>query len=258
MILYRLQNVCISDEESSINEFWKIREFFQVNFDQNTSELKPVTDTVVNSEHELYVKGTTAVWTKGINDGEPERRLPVTCFTCDTSIQHAFFCPSSFYSCENPDKRNPSTVPKTSMMSMSCERETFGICLIDALSIRVYTPSGEDYRASLEFPVSNVWQTKTCLLLERNATNAVIENDTISMPRLFSISHPLHELCPVLIKSNSGAVNFLTETDYRVIFTNAENDLVMLYDNHLNRHFLARLRPATVEEKQFIGGEFCI
>lgn len=256
MLLYRLQNVNISSDGSSSNEFWHIREMFQENSTENTNQSisdRFVVSSIVNSEQELYVKGNTAAWSKGINGDQQQHQLPVTCFTCDTPIKHAFFCPPEFYADENLEK---DSQPKRNSEQKEKPRKQadIGICLIDATTIRVYAPTGEDFRTSLEFPVSNVWQTKLGLLLERDESKEIVDREIISMPRLFSISHSFNELCPVLLKSNNGAVHFLTESDYRVVFANAQNDIVMLYDNRVNRHFLARIRPATSEEKQIIGG----
>lgn len=212
-------------------------------------------DFVVNAENELYVKGTTAVWTNGLNQGKHDSISPVTCFTCDTPIRYAFFCSSDFFKSENPDKRNNEHCVDENSKNYF---EDIGICLIDLTSIRVYSPTGEVYRTSLEFPISNVWKTKTGLLLERNASSTTIENLSIPMPRLFSLTHPLNEMCPVLIKSVNGSVNFLAQPEYQMIFSNEESNLVLLYDKKIGKHFLASLRNATQEEKQLMGGNFIL
>lgn len=260
MLLHRLQNVNISSDDSS-NEFWCVQEIFKENADDGditsqTPSSRPTTDFIANAEHELYVMGTTAVWTKGICDGgdEQRRRLPSTCFTCDTPIRYALFCPSRFFKSENPDKRMPSIGQRECDVRSATDVDEFGICLVDSTSMRVYSSCGEDFRTSLEFAVSNVWQTKTALLLERNASAAMVGNESIAMPRLFSITHPLNEMCPLLFKSISGSVNLFTDCDFRIVFSNAENDLVMLFDYRSGKHFLAKIREATVDEKQAVSG----
>lgn len=120
--------------------------------------------------------------------------------------------------------------------------------ILDSKSLRVYLNTGEDYLTSLEFLVSNVWHTKFGILLEKIASNATIESHSISMPRLFSLSHPLDEMCPVLIKGINGSVGYFTESDYKIIFACAENDLVLLYDKKVGKHFVSCLRTATSEE----------
>lgn len=264
MLLHRLQNVNISSDEST-NEFWCVQEIFKENADDEdtpsqTVNSRPTTDFIANAEHELYVMGTTAVWTKGIcEDGggcnEQQRQLPSTCFTCDTPIRYALFCPTNFFKSENPDKRVPAVSQRESDVRNGSNADEFGICLIDSTSMRVYSSSGEDYRTSLEFTVSNVWQTKMALLLERNASVTLVGNESIAMPRVFSVTHPLNEMCPVLFKSVTGAVNLLTESEFKIVFSNPENDLVMLFDYRSGKHFLTKLREATADEKQAVSGK---
>lgn len=261
MLLHRLQSVNISEDSS--NEFWCVQEILKETVDDEdtpaaqASNSRPTTDFIVNAEHELYVMGSTAVWTKGICDGndEPQRRLPSTCFTCDTPIRYALFCPSNFFRSENPDKRVPSSSQRECDVRNASDADEFGICLVDSTSMRVYSSCGEDFRTSLEFTVSNVWQTKTALLFERNASSTLIGSESIAMPRLFSITHPLNEMCPVLFKSITGSVNLLTESDYKMVFSNRENNLVMLFDYRCGKHFLAKLREATADEKQTVSGK---
>lgn len=260
LLLYRLQNVNISADESNA-EFWSVQEIFKDNnqierelMREKANPARPdsplfVSDCVVNAEQELYVKGSTAVWTKGMCEQNSDRPLPRVCFTTDTPIQHAFFCSQNFIKSENPDKRK-----KTDYEHDDDGQPEFGICLIDATSLRVYLPTGEDYVTSLEFHVSRVWSTGQCILLERKASNATVQDDTIQMPQLFSLSHPLNEMVPVLIRSMNGEVAFFAANNYVVVFASESNDLVMLYDNKLGKHFVARLRKATLEEKQSIGG----
>lgn len=100
--------------------------------------------------------------------------------------------------------------------------------------------------------VSNVWRTKFGILLEKNASCTTIQSHTISMPRLFSLAHPLDEMCPVLIKSNTGIISYLTGSDYKVVFACADNDLVLLFDNKIGKHFAAKLRKATVDETNIV------
>lgn len=100
--------------------------------------------------------------------------------------------------------------------------------------------------------MSNIWSTKYGILLEKNASCTTIESQPISMPRLFSLSHPLDEMCPVLIRPMNGMVGYLTESDYKVVFASPENDLVLLYDNKIGKHFVSKLRVVTVDEKNVV------
>ncbi|KAL9886530.1 anaphase promoting complex subunit 1 [Glossina fuscipes fuscipes] len=270
ILMHRLQNVDISMKEE-YKEFWCIREIFLDHSLQESAEWneKPnnvksrgskskiftrmkanvkesknaephnyMCEYLVNSEEELYVKKCTAVWTRGLVD---ERSiLPRLCFTCDTPIKFAFFCNDSFINIVADDA--------------DCKIST-SICLIDQNSLRVYCSNGEDYIASLEFPVSNVWPTRFGILLEKVASNTTIQNHTISMPRLFSMTHPLNEICPVLNKSAAGIISYLIEPDYRIIFSDENSDLLLLYDVKIRKHFLSQLRKAADDEIQYIGSQ---
>lgn len=263
MLLHRLQKVNISSDESS-NEFWCVREICKETADDrddaaagstatNAADAKLSIDFIANAEHELYVMGSTAVWTKGICD-EQQQSLPSMCFTCETPIRYALFCSANFFKCPNPDKRAPMDKKRTCDVRNASDVDDISICLIDATTLRVYSSGGDDYRTSLEFPISKVWQSRTALLFERSASSSTVGQESIPMPTLFSVTHPLNEVCPVLFKSANGTVNLLTEPDYRIVFSNPENDLVMLFDYRNGKHFLAKLREATADEKQVITG----
>lgn len=266
LLLYRLQNVTISKDKPT--EFWCVQEIFKDNSDiesdltrfgrRTTRPVTPpiVSDVVVNAEHELYVKGTTAVWTKGVCEERGER-MPRMCFTCETPIQHAFFCPPSFIQHENPDRRKRPEPGGDE--SKDAKQFEFAICLIDSTVLRVYAPNGEDYITSLEFSVAHVWSTNQCILLERNITNPTISTNSMQMPKLFSLTHPLNEMAPVLMRSLNGSVSFFSDTDCKIVFASDDLDLVLIYDQKLGRHFVALLRKATADEKQSMAGiEECI
>ncbi|KAJ6638177.1 Anaphase-promoting complex subunit 1 [Pseudolycoriella hygida] len=248
LLLHRLQNVNISSGDSSV-EGWAMREMLTgasstKQNEQNNAIFITESDIYINSEEELYFKGHTAVWSKGIasEDGEV---LPRICFTCDTPIKHAFFCSKNFIKTVNPDKRPEKQVED--------DEDYDGICLIDSTSLRVYLTTGEDYVASLEFPVSNTWSTRYGVLLEKNASVTTIDVHSIAMPRLFSLTHPLDEMCPVLIKTNTGSLSYLTDNDLKVIFVCSENDLVLIFDNKTGKHFVSKLRKASIQEANSIA-----
>lgn len=73
ILLHRLQNVNISSDED-FNEFWCVREIYddihESSSKKDATDSRPASpnymvDFNINSEEELYVKGYTAVWTKG-------------------------------------------------------------------------------------------------------------------------------------------------------------------------------------------------
>lgn len=132
-----MQNVNISCDESK-DEYWTIQEIYK-NVDEyqengqkteSTSNQSYMNDITVNSEEELYVKGCTAVWTRGT--GGPESVLPRTCFTCESTIKHAFFCSPNFIKTEEPDKRTfVKNAQKVQDNSVDAIR---GVCLIGKIT----------------------------------------------------------------------------------------------------------------------------
>lgn len=209
-----------------------------------------------HDEHELYVKGRVAAWTKGVHDASQyKRRPPVICFTCNSPIRFAFFCPASFYMCPNPDRREQADEPLFDFNRPAKRAgDAVGVCLIDADSLRVYSSRGEDFRTSFPFAVSNAWQFADGLLLEKNASTSTLDvSHTMDMPRLYSLSHPLNDIFPVLVKALNGHVSFVTDASVKIAFVVAESNLVMIHDGKLGKHILCRLRKATHDEKQKVG-----
>lgn len=140
LLLHRMQNVTISTD-AIVKEFWSINEIFKdtIELDTNESTLsnsRPgspnfMTEYSVNSEEELYFKGHTAAWSRGISSNE--NVLPRTCFTCETPIQHAFFCSDNFIQIKSNDKfKFKLEEPKKDY------GEAAGICLIGKFKFKYF------------------------------------------------------------------------------------------------------------------------
>lgn len=255
-----MKNVNLSDS-SSPSEFWCIQDVSRdlTKLDECIQTTAQVDNEIFkrDEEHELYIKGCVAVWTNGAFEIAKQRNMPTTCFTAQTNYRFAFFCPSNFFISPNPDKRD-ETLRKILLNSDRKSKEDsikYGICLIDTETLRVYSPCGEDYRTSFPFPVSNVMQTKYGLLLEKNAsTSSVDDIHLMAMPRVYTLTHPLNDICPILLKSLNGHISFITEQRIAVAFTVMEYNLVMIHDGKIGKHVLCKLRKATQDEKQKVGG----
>lgn len=257
----RLKNVNISSDSPSPAEFWCIQDVNRdfTKLDECIQSTADVDDELGkrSEEHELYAKGCVAVWTKGAYEVNKQRQLPSTCFTVQSPIRFAFFCPSSFFKAPNPDKREEKQQKTILDFDSKANEDSikFGICLIDSETLRVYSACGEDYRTSFPFPISNVLQTKYGLLLEKNASSATVDDvHSLAMPRFYSLSHPLNDVCPILLKPLNGHINFVTDARITIAFTIVENNLVMIHDAKIGKHVLCKLRKATADEKQKVGG----
>ncbi|XP_058812243.1 anaphase-promoting complex subunit 1 [Topomyia yanbarensis] len=239
ILLQRMQDVNISLDESP-TEFYMVREVYS-ELEHDTGCPGFLLEANINTEEELYVKGNTAVWTKAVNG---EQAAPHTCLTCENTIKFAFFGPAEFFcSDELEEKRTKRHNPKVTKT---------GVCLLDGNTLKVYCSNGENFITSVECPISNVWVTKRGILLEKESSSSMLDAHSIPMPRLFSLTHPLDEMCPVLIKMSTATV-YLTEAEYRVVFCCEENDLVLMFDGKTGKHFVCLLRKATDNEKNSVG-----
>lgn len=139
MLMHRMQSVNISiDTEAPpppvYQESWLLEEvvlYPAAAADDNDW----MTDAIVNTEHELYHKGYTAVWSQGL--GADGVVLPRTCFTCDTPITHSFFCEPAFVQEKRlgADKRGATAAaaPVESVAPLTAKKTTPeipGVCLI--------------------------------------------------------------------------------------------------------------------------------
>lgn len=243
ILLQRMQDVNISLDDSPV-EFYQICETYNELEDASDSP-GFLREAEFNTEEELYVKGNTAVWTTGLSS---EEAAPHTCLTCENPIKFAFFSPRSFVAPEGKEKQKKGK----QRSSKKDQQSKSAVCLMDGSSLKVYCSSGENFVTSIECPISNVWISSHGILLEKEPSNALIDTHSIPMPRLFSLTHPLDEMCPVLIKMNN-TTSYLTEAEYRVVFSCEENKLVLMFDEKLGKHFVCFLRKATDEEKNDIG-----
>ncbi|KAL7744257.1 hypothetical protein ACLKA6_009216 [Drosophila palustris] len=281
LLLQRLQNVNISSATEEAQEFWCIREIYddyEASYEraQRRQQLieqtkkcgpkaaaatqltslpqqllnpvqqrreEPMCDYIVNNEEELYVNKNTVIWTQGLNDDDDGvyKRM---CFTCDTPVKFACFLNRRFVRGRLAQLR-ASVQPEDDNLT--------AICVVDQDALRVYCDDGDDFLANLDFPISKLWQTVHGLLLEKDSSNALVSHLSIPMPRLFSMSHPLHEACPVILKTSTNSTGYMTEPEYSVVFTAEDSDLVLLYDAKFFKHFVARLRKVTPEEVNYVS-----
>lgn len=113
-------------------------------------------------EDELYVKGHTVVWSRGVNncDNLDSGRKTICAYTSSLPIKQAAWC--TFY-CEHPtyetdlfpvESKEPEGVPIPS------------ICIIDSHNIQVFTQKGEDFITAIPFQISKMWTMKYGVFLE--------------------------------------------------------------------------------------------
>jgi len=121
--------------------------------------------------------------------------------------------------------------------------------------LRIYCTDGENYVTSLEFPLLNIFVTKHCILLEKEQSSTTIDSHEILLPRLFSITHPLDEMSPILIKTSTGQLNYFIDSDYKIVFADKFHNIILLYETKNLKHFICKMRYASEEEINIIKNQ---
>ncbi|XP_058056277.1 anaphase-promoting complex subunit 1 [Anopheles bellator] len=244
LLLQRMQDVNLSlDEEKSVDEFYTLRAVPIGSSPQRKEtasgkryELQAIAPFHC-TEEELYVRGSTAVWTRNAGGScIASTGLLQTALTCDNAIKFAFFAPARFLVPDTePAEKGDTGTPRT------------GICLVDRDVLQVYCDTGETYAAKVECPIAAIWLIPCGILLEKDPSRSVLETEAIPMPRLFTLTYPTDDMRPVLLQhaSSTSVATYLTEPQYRVVFTCEQLELVLLYDKQRDTHFVCRLRPAS-------------
>jgi anaphase-promoting complex subunit 1 len=193
-----MRNVNLSVDEQ-FNESWILREVFKQNSGSH-EELAFLTPHIVNSEEELYFSGHTAVWSRG-----KEKSSAEVCYTTENPIRFAFFCTPNFL---NPEF-------KIEAFKGTEHKDNQGIAIVDCNSLKVFSKNGENLITSVEYPINQVWITKFCILLEKDASTTFIDGHQIPMPRVFSLTHALDDMFPVLLKAQN-IISYISEDEYKV------------------------------------------
>ncbi|XP_052742012.1 anaphase-promoting complex subunit 1 [Bicyclus anynana] len=288
----------------SANSSSNLSKKFNLNCSQNKKPkkrpLNPKTDCYY--EEELYVKGCTAVWSKGLISSPaskltgPEHRETIACYTIDSTIKHAAFVDfhvdinntmliDALNSQIGDFKKNIKVEDTTEHI----ERKVLpSILLIDNKCMRVYAIDGREYIASIPFQVKKVWPMKYGVLLEKDATpilhnsvlpssilkfneshnssflkprncpfsmSARLRQESISgydqdcpLPTCFSLTHPLDDVIPILMKSSAQGLQYYNDGDLQIIFVSTDPSIILLYDWKLQTHSLWKIRKATRDE----------
>ncbi|XP_071453561.1 anaphase-promoting complex subunit 1 [Hetaerina americana] len=226
-LLHRFSQVAIS--ESSPKEWWK---------------LKASPSGEEDCEDELYVSGKTTVWSRGaaadsLCEGNHGRTV-LSCHTTESPVHHALW--STFCSYREEDQESSSTVFNVNPVP--------NLCIVDSSNINIYTQEGEDFISSLPFQVQNVWSMKYGLLLERALSPRMCDGAS-SLPTLFCLLSPLHEISPVLVKHND--ISYMTNPCQKIVFTNEEDPCIcMVYNSKTGVHSVWKIRKALLEECQLM------
>uniref|UniRef100_A0A3Q2CTV5 Anaphase-promoting complex subunit 1 n=1 Tax=Cyprinodon variegatus TaxID=28743 RepID=A0A3Q2CTV5_CYPVA len=213
-----LQEVSLQERE---RESWQLRK-----------GCTGVNEDEAEFEEELYTAGNVVVWSRG---SRTQASSVYKAFTVDSPVQQALWCNFAVrqYSKEELEKT---------------------VCIFQSSCINVHTVTGKDFISPLPFQVSNVWATKFGLLLERKNT----ANDSQPnlpgelLPIVFSMLHPLDEIAPIVCKPSglfsSSRVQYVSDSNMKIVFTCCEPSLVISYDTVQGTHTVWALRRVTHDE----------
>ncbi|XP_074033388.1 anaphase promoting complex subunit 1 isoform X2 [Leptinotarsa decemlineata] len=197
-------------------------------------------------EDELYVQGNTVIWSRGVvnnSDDLDNGRKTVCCYTSSSPIKQALWC--TFY-CERPVfEENLLDQVKT---DEPCGIPVEAVCVADSYGIRVYTPKGENYSVAVPFGISKLWNIKFGMLIEKENGGFPKESLYETRGTLFSLSYPLDDVCPVVI-NQSGSLTIVNNTNLKVVFTNENPSICMIYDTNSKQHSVYRIRKVKPDEK---------
>ncbi|CAG9788243.1 unnamed protein product [Diatraea saccharalis] len=289
----------------SANSSSNMSKKFNLNSGQSKGLKKRPLDskTDCSYEEELYVKGCTAVWSKGLIStpatklSAPEHRETICCYTIENPIKHAAFC--NFHvdinntmlidalNSQIADEKKNIKIEDTTKHIETKIMPT--IVLMDNKCMKVFGNDGREYINSVPFQVKKIWPMKYGLLIEKQATpamhNSILpssfiklnesHNSTFSrskthlpfnmsarlraesisgyeqevpLPTCFSLSHPLDEVTPVLMKSPSQGLQYYNDGELQIIFVNVSPSIILLYDWKTGTHSLWKIRKATRDE----------
>nr|CAH7720171.1 unnamed protein product [Callosobruchus chinensis] len=213
---------------------------------QHSSVFKAKSDPYY-MEEELYVKGHTVIWSKGIvnnfDDLDNGRKI-VCCYTLPAPVQQAFWC--TFY-CERP-VLDDTMMRLTGDAAIGTPMEA--ICICDSHNIKVYTPNGEDFAVALPFSIRKLWSTKYGIFIEKGHESFPKESLYKAPATLYSLSYPLDDICPVAT-NHSGNMSILNNIDIRLVYTNENPSICMIYDATSRQHSVYQIRKLKPEEYDF-------
>uniref|UniRef100_A0A914W6J5 Anaphase-promoting complex subunit 1 n=1 Tax=Plectus sambesii TaxID=2011161 RepID=A0A914W6J5_9BILA len=145
----------------------------------------------------------------------------------------------------------PSGCPET---SKTCEPFE-AICLIGDDEIDFYsTINDEKLSMRLPFEITGAHRTKYGLLLQRKMYPEDHElakrNADLPLPLLFTLSHPLNEILPIVMKPLDGEISarYACESAVSVVAVIDDLSLVLTYNSLTQLHSLWFAKKATYEE----------
>ncbi|TPP59643.1 ANAPC1 protein [Fasciola gigantica] len=206
-------------------------------------------------EEEIYVNKNRVVWT---SNSEVSNSFPHFVLGTDSPVVDAFW--ASFFL----PARYSSEGFVNHIAAENVGRLQHGLAVFEAERLTFLDNDGEQYTARLPCRLSSAWALETCILLERQPTleelsqNKGNDNKRKLPPSsgnlfsLFSLTHPLDEAAPVLLKvtlpGGSSGVSFVNDINLNVVTIIASMGLVLTRHRFTGLHSLWQLEKAVPED----------
>ncbi|KAK9884562.1 hypothetical protein WA026_007405 [Henosepilachna vigintioctopunctata] len=196
-------------------------------------------------EEELYVKGHTVVWSRGImNSIETSNNTKkiICSFTSTSPIKSILWCnfclerPSYSLDTNNSDTFHSVKVPS--------------LCVVDCQNIRVFTEKGEDFEVATPFLTSAIWSTAHGILIEKEIENDSKDISFGGKALLYSLAYPLDDICPVVVNQGS-CLQFFNNPSFKIVFTSENPSICVIFDSQTKLHSVYRIRKIRTEERDF-------
>ena len=138
-------------------------------------------------EDELYVKGNTVIWSRGLDscDNLDNGRKTICAYTSSLPIKHAIWC--TFY-CEHPAYET-DLFPVYNKQEDSSGVPVPSVCIVDAHNIQVFTQKGEDFVTALPFQIEKIWNIKYGIFLEKEMDGESVKKKIASFNCFLSRTH---------------------------------------------------------------------
>ncbi|XP_076442081.1 anaphase-promoting complex subunit 1-like [Babylonia areolata] len=198
-------------------------------------------------DEELYISGQTVVWSRV---GQGGVQSVVKTFTMDSmvlqSVWTTFVLSGSGLEPQAPPASEPT---EGSRVTQS------GVSVIESNTLTFFMDDGGEYSTVLPFQVSQTWPIEDGLLFERALTPSELASSKKNSPNhtiVFSMFHPLDDVCPVITKTSGGGgppkVSYMTDSAQHILFTSQKPSLAFTYDTMVGLHSAWRIRRARTEE----------
>ncbi|CAG2230501.1 APC1 [Mytilus edulis] len=216
-------------------------------------------------DEELYVSGSTVVWSKG---GQNGARSVMKTFTVESQVLQALWCSFILPKSEIPVNSIPTTDIQGDLQK--------GICVVESGSVSCFMEKGGEFNTALPFQVANSWVIKNGLLFERTVSPTEMTSgkrfflpvskvcnfitEILPIRTVFSMLHPLDEVAPVITKTSGVSgypkISYLTDNTQHIVFTSVEPSLVFTYDTMIGVHTVWRVRKARADECSSVCATF--